>query len=282
MINIVNLSKDFMFYLDYMEKTNIDARSCWLDICYSKHPDVYDHVEELYKHINVSTELHNAVFKYFTKEELSRKIASISERLYTSLETLIRTFKENGMDTLDELTFDVYVLVGNASTNAIVTPFNQGSLFLFLELLPEGEYFDMLLAHELFHVIQRQSISGQYDDALLVDLLFSEGIACAASKMVKPGYDPSAYIECRHVNESPERWRFIKENRNMILNDLEKSEQGIFSNYLSYGEFPIHRMGYDIGFYTVQEMLKNRSLKDMLNMSVIDIRSEFKCVFDLI
>lgn len=282
MINIYNLSKDFMSYLDHMEESNIDAKSCWLELCYLKHPAVYDHVEVLYKQIDTSTELHNAVFKYFSKDELSRKIASIRERLNTSLEVVIKTFKENGMDHLDDMTFDVYVLVGNGSTNAIVTSFNQGSLFLFLELLPEGEYFDMLLAHELFHIIQRQSISGRYDDVLLVDLLFSEGIACSASKLIKPGYDSSAYIECRQVNETPERWQFIKDNRSKILNDLEKNEQETFSNYLSYGAFPMHRMGYDIGFYTVQEMLKTRRLNELLSMSVNEIRNEFKYAFDLI
>lgn len=167
--------------------------------------------------------------------------------------------------------------MGNASTNAIVTPFNNGSLFLFIEYLPEGEYFDMLLAHELFHIIQRQSISGQYLDVTLTDLLFSEGVACSASKLIKPGYSANEYIECKVVDKTTERMKFIKDNQEMILNDLDNnSDPKVFSNYLSCGEFDMHRIGYDIGFYTVQEMLKRNSMRKLLNMKVNEIRIEFK------
>lgn len=282
MLNIYNLSQDFMSYLNCINDTALDLKKCWTEVCYSKYPNVYDYVEELYSQINTSTELHKAVFDHVTKEEIVKKIISISERLDKHLNEIKSKFIQNNLSDIDEIDFNIYILVGNASTNAIVTPFNNGSLFLFTEYLAEGEYFDMLLAHEFLHIVHRQSNSGQYDDVTLVDLLFSEGIACSASKLIKPGYSANEYIECGVVKKAPERMKFIKENQKMILEDLDNNNQEVFSNYLSYGDFDLHRIGYDIGYHTVQEMLKRRSMRQLLDLNIKKVRVEFKHALELI
>ncbi len=280
MIKVHNLALDYLEYINRIKTTKDEYNEeIYKTICYKKNPEVYDHISGLFSHIDTSTALYKAVFEMYDMDEIKRKIISISERINERFDEIIESCKNNNITISSELEFNIYLLVGNASTNAIVTSFKRQSLFLFVESLAEGESFDVLLAHEILHIVQRTTPSCQIDKPVLKDIMFFEGLACSVSEIIRPELSLTEYLYVTESSEIENRKKFILDNVKMIKNDFMIDDWDTIRNYSSYGNFDVHRIAYDIGYYTVKEMLKNKTVDELLETCVEDNRKEFDKAF---
>ncbi|MCH4891319.1 hypothetical protein EZV73_27360 [Acidaminobacter sp. JC074] len=281
MIKIHNLARDFNSYLARLSEENLnESKEIWEEVCYFNNEDVYNHIYDLYRKIDSSIKLSEEALKIINIDELSNKIYSISSRLEHNMEDILAVFQEHGIVLDDENELNVYIVVGNGTTNAIVTGYQTASLFLFVESLPDAKYFKILLAHELFHVMHRHSKPCQIEEIQLVDLLISEGLACSTSKIMNDGLEISEYLDFNKGNYDESRLNFIKDKREQIKRDFTSNDWEVIRNYISYGDFQHHRIGYDIGYLVLQEMLKKDNIKTIMEMPFDYVRSIFIKEFD--
>lgn len=281
MIKIHNLANDYLSYLDSIKN---DAKSIkreiWENTCYKKHPDVYNHVFELYDQINTSKDLHIEALKKYDTYNLKEKINYINDCFESRLDSIIHKYKGLGLDVSGTNDINIFIIVGNTSTNAIVTSFMDCSLFFFVESLPDGKYLDVLLSHELLHIIQEGTMSYQVSDPILKDVVFFEGLACVVSEIIVPNLSESEYINFKQYETSMMYESFIAQNLSTIRADFESTNWETIRNYVSNGEFSLDRVGYHIGYHVTKEMLKHKGLKELLDSNVDDNRSDFDMCFE--
>lgn len=280
MIKLKNLAMDYLEYINDLNESSLDeSETSWESYCYLKQKDIYDHIFDLYKQIDTSEDLHKAVFDVYSKEELKHKINRLSSCIEHTLQSVIEGFKENEIGELEDLSINIILVVGNGSTNAIVTPYEDGTLFLFLERLPEDKYLKILLAHELLHILQRKTLPYDNDEPMLKDILFYEGLACSVSEIINPGLTISEYTDFKLSSNIAKYNSFIIENIKTIEEDLLKRDWYTHKNYISQGEFQVERVGYYIGFSVVRKMMLERSVYDLMNDHVMNVRMLFNISF---
>lgn len=273
MIKLIDLSKDYLNYLQALPE-DVPSETLWSEFCYRGNEEIYNHVFELYDMINESKSLYEVLFDYYTKESLIKHINKYQITLETDILEIIKKLESYQLD-LEDLEIRIIVLIGNYSTNGIVTGFNGGTMFLFLEAFPDEKYKMSFLGHELLHVIHRGKYALGYQNNTLVDHLFAEGLACNVSERLQPGLTMEEYIEFRACEKKDPK-QFLKEHKARILEDLNSDHWEVIKNYVSYGNYSFHRIGYYIGYLVVMEMLKERPLVEVISMAEDEMRSLFK------
>jgi len=88
------------------------------------------------------------------------------------------------------------LLVGQHSSNGWVTMHEgRATLFLALEFLPDPPFDEILIVHELSHVVQGLLSGVALDGVMPVgEAVLTEGAAAAVSRFLRPGAPDSAYL----------------------------------------------------------------------------------------
>lgn len=119
------------------------------------------------------------------------------------------------------------LMVGAHTSNGWVAEHNgRRSLFLALEYLGVAPHDDLLVVHELSHVVQAQlspaTGARTYESSLAVMV---EGAATATSRVLRPGHTDSAYL-------------WMDEHHASWLDDCKASASAIASLLLRHGDTP--------------------------------------------
>lgn len=273
-MKVINLLPEHL----HMLSTISNAKSIDMDVvqnCYDQHPKVFDHLRNdilIHKEIGLTAiEEIGAAELYRHVEDFNSKI---DERLSSIIHKLSLVFDISILDN------EIYITLGNNTTNAIVTWYGSGALFLFAEKISLA-YLDIIATHEITHLIQRR-IYSSIEDILLIDLLYAEGVACYFSKVINPGYSTSEYLNFNTDSSQDLNLDFIKVKCVEIENDFNRNEPEIIARYLSgfnqYNDW-ISRVGYFIGFMVVEEIARTRNDKAILRLDLMESRSAFREVF---
>lgn len=123
----------------------------------------------------------------------------------------------------------------------------------------------ILLAHELFHVVQHQVAKGTSNEGMIDGNLFNEGWATYASSLIVPGHPDWKYIS--YFNKDNHQYlRFQKEKRIVIkslLKDWNSNSEEKMDKYFSGDtqvSYPFEpRSGYYIGYLAAKKMAEHGS-----------------------
>ena len=175
----------------------------------------------------------------------------------------------------------VVMLVGAHTSNGWVAEHKgQRSLFLALEYLGTPSFDDLLVVHELSHVVQAQlspaAGARTYASSLAVMV---EGAATATSRVLRPGHTDSAYL---WMDDDHQEW----------LNNCDASAAAIASLLLRHADTPDDdgavaplfrnrpghgipaRAGYWAGERIARAMLQDGTdLRDLLSMKPPEART---------
>jgi len=265
-------------YLEYLERVKYDLslnkEEVWNDCCYKVNSDMYEHIFDLYHQINSDVSLALGPINSFGINSLEEKLRAAQKRIENSICRVVEYMSE--FDNKD-IEVSLNIVVGNMSTNAIVTGYDGLSLFVFAERLPDEKYIDILIAHELSHIIHSYSYSETISVPKLSDLVFCEGIAISISQAICPGYEMLEYINFSAEGNLGHRKTLITSRINKIVNDIDSDSIEVIRNYMTNGEsITQSRIGYDIGYYIVQYLSKNISLEEQLTLSSKEVREVFR------
>ena len=140
----------------------------------------------------------------------------------------------------------------------------------------------IVLAHELFHVLQHQMGVDHSNTDLIAGNLFSEGWATYASSLVYPGFSDWKYISYFTKNNS--QFMKFEASRKAIIRDLlhdwnSKSETK-FDRYFSADTFaskPFEpRSGYYIGYIAAKKLAEKQSPVQVALIKYSDFKKEIK------
>lgn len=275
-MNIINLLPEHLEMLSNNPLSKIDILK--VSNVYNVYPDIYLHLKN---EILKNKELCVAAIEEIGTEELISHIELFDKRFERKLSTVLE--KMRSFVDLSQINSDICITVGNNSTNAIVTWHNTSTLFLFAEKI-EIDYLEILLSHEITHLLQRKTYS-HVEEILLIDLLFSEGVACYFSKVINQGYSDLEYINFKKGNNNDIYLQFIEVNLLEIGNDLNRNASDVYVKYLSSSIADVNwipRIGYHIGFKVIERIAKTIPIDKIIALDLLDSRSKFKDTFELL
>lgn len=273
----IHINDQIGTYIEYLRMlsidTDVDSNVLWREICYNQDPDMYDHIFELYENIGASIDLANDPINKYGLDFLEIKLSSATERIKNSVS---RTINELELQSNFSSKIELNLVVGNTSTNAIVTGFRSCSLFIFAERLPEGPYIDILIAHELGHVVHSKKFGNTIVEPTLLDKMFCEGVAIMISKIICPGLKNTDYINFSDKYNMNQRKTYIVSNFDSIRRDVSSCCNQICMSYMSSNNGNVSRIGYDIGYYFVEYLTKTMSIDEILNLNSAEVRIIFE------
>jgi hypothetical protein len=209
--------------------------------------------------------------------DLKDQIMAAEDRACHLLEQAENDFHERGL-LQGEL--HAVLMVGGHTSNGWVAEHNgRRSLFLALEYLSTPPYDDLLVVHEITHVVQTQlspaTGARTYDSSLAVMV---EGAATATSRALRPGHTDSAYL---WMDAHHEAW----------LDDCNANAAAIAALLLQHADTPDDdeavaplfrnrttpgipaRSGYWVGELIARRMLQDGyGLHDLLSMGPAEAR----------
>lgn len=196
--------------------------------------------------------------------DLVPRVPALEARARALLEDAERSFRTDGL--LDDL--DVVLLVGGRTSNGWVTEFRETvTLFLALEFLGDAPYDEVLVSHEAFHVAHSRHGSDEWpEDGAAA--LFSEGLATAMSREIRPGLDDTAYLwfDNEHAAwvatcESAGSAIVARTLEQLTAPYAEPAVRGLFTTH--EGELP-PRAGYWLGDVVVCRLLERHPPAELL------------------
>lgn len=170
----------------------------------------------------------------------------------------------------------IIYFVGGFENNAFVAPTDEGRAALCLPI--EGESTDVVLTHELTHIVHSKTagLTTQWERSV-ASLILQEGLATHVSRYMIPGEDDENYIEytegwlksCRRKSKS------ILEGIYPYFEDSESDT--IFKFTFGSGTTGHEREAYFVGWEFVGRLLdEGVSFKEMANVEEADIPKYMK------
>ena len=258
------------------ELTNADDRAAaWVGSYEARFPSVFEVYYSAWgspaNRVDAALQAPRLVEQVLTAQARARQILAKAEN----------DFREGGL-LQGELS--VVLLVGAHTANGWVAE-HQGkrSLFLALEYLGTPPYDDVLVVHELSHVVQAQlspATAARTYAASLAAMV--EGAATATSRLLRPGHTDSAYL---WMDEDHQNW----------LDECNISAGAIASLLLRHADTPDDdeavaslfrnregagipaRAGYWAGDQIAHTMLQDGgNLRDLLSMEPIEAHTRVR------
>lgn len=153
--------------------------------------------------------------------DLAPEVASRESRARALLESTERAMQALGL-LAEEV--DAVLLVGVGGSNGWVTRWaGAPTLFLALEVLPEPPYDEILVAHEMTHLVHEREHQETWPETVGTRL-FSEGLAGALSRHIVPGHRLDAYL---WFDDAHERWLSDCADRVREISDLALADLGL-------------------------------------------------------
>jgi len=176
---------------------------------------------------------------------------------------------------LDRPQIPAVLLVGGHTSNGWVADIEGvSSLFLALEFLGEPPLDDVLVVHEAVHLGHLARSAASWPQTV-GEALFSEGLAVALSRRLRPGLDDTAYLwfDETHgtwVNECRAREDDICK---IVVNGLDRSDRDLIAQLFSTKQgsrLPI-RCGYWLGDLVLRALLaRGATPVELVNLSYLE------------
>lgn len=194
-----------------------------------------------------------------------------------------RTQKLFGM----KINANVVLSTSVSETDAVTTGRDDGSqATVALNLREMVKYskddLRIVLAHELFHVLQHQIERDHSGTEMIPGNLYSEGWATYASSLVYPGYSDWKYISYFHQNDK-QFLKFEADRKDIIqhlLRDWGSNNNRKFDKYFSGNgdaSAPFEpRSGYYIGYMVAKYMAREQSPVKVALISYQDFKKQIK------
>jgi hypothetical protein len=210
--------------------------------------------------------------------DLAPVVAGREQRAVAVLDRVVTEFA--GLGLLDSVDIPVVLMVGLQTSNGWVTPFRgEPTLFLALEFVGDPPYDEILIVHEAVHLAhQRQAAHGpEWAELTVAGELFFEGLAVAASRVIRPGYDDSTYLwfDDAHSSWPGECAAVATAIAGGLLGQLNDTSIPVRHRYFAQPPdgscLPI-RCGYWAGDRCVGELLGRRTLRELVALPYAEVR----------
>lgn len=180
-------------YLALLEVAPAERERAWVDEYEGAHPELFELYYDGYGHPN------GRVAAVAGIPALAREVAARETRMARALQKAADDFVGLGLLSADQ-DLQVVLMVGTGHSNAWVKPVDGVPvLFVALELLPPADLDDLLVIHELVHVVHMRKLlpvwTEQPELANHLGLrVWLEGLAVAATRELLPGRPDHHYL----------------------------------------------------------------------------------------
>lgn len=193
-----------------------------------------------------------------------------------------RTQKLFGM----KINADVLLSTSVSETDAVTTGGPDMTPIVALNMHEMSRYskdeLRIVLAHELFHVLQHQIERDHSNSEMIAGNIYSEGWATYASSLVYPGYPDWKYIS--YFNRDSHQFDKFQADRKdiikQILADWNSHRESKYDKYFSANPDASHpfepRSGYYIGYMAAKEMAQTNSPVKVALIKYDDYRKQIK------
>lgn len=215
-------------YLQLLEVPEGEPRrAAWVDDYEAAHPAVFATYYRSWGNPDGRAAAADAV------SQLAKVIPQREARARSLVERAGQDLVEIGV--LDHPEIPVVLLVGGHTSNGWVADLEGvSSLFLALELLGEPPVDDVLVVHEAAHFGHLARSAAWWPDTV-AETLFSEGLAVALSRRLRPGLDDTAYLWFDDIHEAwvGECRSREDEIREIVLDGLERTDSDLVAQLFS-------------------------------------------------
>jgi hypothetical protein len=247
----------------------------WLDDYEAQHKSVFDVYYHAWGHRDRVTEAALAA------PRLVASVRAAEARAIQLLDRIETKFREEGL--LDHDTeLPVVLMVGQHSSNGWVAKHEgRTTLFVALEFFSPPPHDELLLMHELVHVVQaRFSASVERVGVAASVLTLIEGVAVAVTRALVPGMSPSSYLWCDDAHDDWVEECIAREGEiaRFLQAHLDEPEDKppvnvLFSTASAYAPMPA-RAGYWVGDQIASGLLDNGvNLRELVAMDEAECRS---------
>lgn len=140
----------------------------------------------------------------------------------------------------------------------------------------------IVLAHELFHVLQHQIEVDHSASDMIAGNLYSEGWATYASSLVYPGFSDWKYIS--YFNKNDKQFKCFENSKKAIIHDMlhdwNSRNMRKFDKYFSADNYASHpfepRSGYYIGYLAAKKMAENKPAVQVALIKYDEFKREIK------
>lgn len=248
----MNVESTISDYLEVARIPDSDARlRAWVEQYEARHPDVFD---VYYRSWGRTAERSQAAA---AAPGLAPVIRIRERRARQLVDVIAGDFVRLGL--LNDPDIPVVLLVGGHTSNGwVATLRGRPALFLALEFLGEPPFDDLLVVHEAIHLLHEQRRTVPWPESVAA-ALFSEGLAVALCRRLRPGFSESAYF---WFDEEHESWvDSCQQMRRIIRKDIRANIDSVDADIVA-GYFgartttplPV-RCGYWFGDHWIRSML---------------------------
>lgn len=179
----------------------------------------------------------------------------------------------------------VIFFVGFFEKNAFVAPYGEKGLALCLPIeYDEGIKLDILVAHELTHVVHASKINGLGKwERSLANLILQEGLAMKSSQLLVPGLK-----ECEYLSNDSEWFTRCESKKEEILKnvsvDLMSQDSDILFKYsMGQGSTGEEREAYYVAWLVINHFLDNGyTLSELASWSEVETDSKVAEVISIL
>lgn len=279
-VKITNLADDFIKFWEIAKDKSLDEKKVlWKSEYEEKHREIFEHFVWLFrlweKTYNIEDELDKNFQIYEKVYNNIVDLKDIDKQIKNLCEKCSKEFN------VSDINLSFVVMVGLNRANAFATPFNNGTVFYFLEKIGEPKYVEMLLIHEITHLFHRAQIKENNFHYTVAYSILAEGLAVFNSEYLCPGFRPSEYICSTY---GMDYWieqcnSILKELKPILLDELGKSDEYIKKYF--YGDNLIKdgiptRIGYWIGYNVVKDLNNTYALPEIILWDAERIEKEVK------
>lgn len=169
------------------------------------------------------------------------------------------------------------VTTGNEHMNSAIVALNMREMSQYSK-----DELRIVLAHELFHVLQHQIERDHSNSEMIPGNIYSEGWATYASSLVYPGFPDWKYVS--YFTRNDHQFKKFEADRkqiiHQILGDWNSHQEQKYDKYFSansYASRPFEpRSGYYLGFIAAKQMAKENSPVRVALIKYDDYRKQIR------
>lgn len=261
-VNVINTVPTFLEYWNNAHQKSVDEKKAlWSTKYHERWKEIFDVYFTNWGGMGL---LDKSIARYSESiTNIKSNAEGIEERILKIVDDVERIFGEV------DLEINLIILVGFYCSNGWVTSFEgKKSIFVAAEFYDNESYLNMLIAHEIAHVLYHEVGNIDLKNGNLGVSIFDEGIATYVTKIIFKGHDEHEYIWT-----SDKYYDYWKKSNDILIelskdarSVLEFKDSDLYNQYFSMSSsnkrVPI-RSGYNIGFNAVKLLSRQYSLQEM-------------------
>ncbi|MBA2654781.1 MAG: hypothetical protein H0U71_06915 [Gammaproteobacteria bacterium] len=215
------------------------------------------------------------------------ELVAAYEKKVPEIRTIVSEVQERTQHLFGmKINADVVLSTSVSETDAVTTGDNISRPVVALNLREMVKYSNddlkIVLAHELFHVLQHQIEVDHSNSDMIAGNLYSEGWATYASSLVYPGYSDWKYIS--YFTKDNSQFLKFQANKKAIIHDILKDwnshNERKYNKYFSAdggASKPFEpRSGYYIGYLAAKTLAEKRPAVQVALIKYNDYKRQIK------